>query len=175
VTCLNISSERADDMTIVENLLHRSVTPPNAKFRGSEGRAAADPGRELRGRRSAEFQLKEALAREGVLRRQIDQLIGQQEALGKLLAGREDAAKRVETLTPREHQILDLVLAGCPSKNIAADLHINIRTVENHRNSIMKKTGSKSLPALARLALAATWNHAGKAFARTGFPIATAR
>ena len=50
---------------------------------------------------------------------------------------------------------MDLVLAGHPSKNIAADLGISQRTVENHRASIMKKTGSKSIPALIRLALAA--------------------
>ena len=52
---------------------------------------------------------------------------------------------------------MELVLAGHPSKNIAADLNISRRTVENHRASIMKRTGSKSLPALARLALAAAW------------------
>ena len=50
---------------------------------------------------------------------------------------------------------MERVLAGQPSKNIAADLGISQRTVENHRASIMKRTGSKSLPALARLALAA--------------------
>jgi two-component system CheB/CheR fusion protein len=50
---------------------------------------------------------------------------------------------------------MELVLAGQPSKNIAADLGISRRTVENHRASIMKKTGSKSLPALARLAVTA--------------------
>ena len=73
----------------------------------------------------------------------------------KLSAWREEAADRVASLTPRERQIMELVLAGHPSKNIAADLGISQRTVENHRAAIMKRTGSKSLPALARLALAA--------------------
>ncbi len=73
----------------------------------------------------------------------------------KRSAWREDAASHVAGLTTRQHQIMDLVLAGHPSKNIAADLGISQRTVENHRASIMKKTGSKSLPALARLAVAA--------------------
>jgi two-component system CheB/CheR fusion protein len=78
----------------------------------------------------------------------------------KLLASRETAAATIASLTPRQHQIMDMVLAGYPSKNIAADLGISQRTVENHRASIMDKTGSKSLPALARLALAADWNQA---------------
>jgi two-component system CheB/CheR fusion protein len=50
---------------------------------------------------------------------------------------------------------MDRVLAGQPSKNIAADLGISQRTVENHRASIMLKTGAKSVPALARLAILA--------------------
>jgi two-component system, chemotaxis family, CheB/CheR fusion protein len=78
----------------------------------------------------------------------------------KLSASRETAAATIAGLTPRQHQIMDMVLAGHPSKNIAADLGISQRTVENHRASIMDKTGSKSLPALARLALAAHWNQA---------------
>ena len=73
----------------------------------------------------------------------------------KLFAWREAAANHILELTPRQRQVMDLVLAGCPSKIIAADLGISQRTVENHRALIMKKTGSKSLPALTRLALAA--------------------
>ncbi len=46
---------------------------------------------------------------------------------------------------------MTLVLAGYPSKIIASDLGISQRTVENHRATIMKRTGSKSVPALARL------------------------
>jgi len=73
----------------------------------------------------------------------------------KWLAWQADAGQRLAGLTPRQHEVLDRVLAGQPSKNIAADLGISQRTVETHRASIMKKTGSKSLPALARVALAA--------------------
>jgi two-component system CheB/CheR fusion protein len=73
----------------------------------------------------------------------------------KRSAWQATAAKCIADLTPREHQIMDLVLAGHPSKNIAADLGVSQRTVENHRASIMKKTGSKSIPALIRLVLAA--------------------
>jgi len=72
-----------------------------------------------------------------------------------LSVSRESAAARVGSLTARQRQILDLVLAGHPSKNIAADLGISQRTVDNHRAAIMRKTGSKSLPALVRTALAA--------------------
>jgi FixJ family two-component response regulator len=73
----------------------------------------------------------------------------------KLSACRDAAALRVASLTTRQRQILDLVLAGHPSKNIAADLGISQRTVDNHRAHIMTKTGSKSLSALIRTALAA--------------------
>jgi two-component system CheB/CheR fusion protein len=73
----------------------------------------------------------------------------------KLSGWREAATDQMTKLTERERQVLELVLAGRHNKNIAADLGISQRTVENHRASIMKKTGAKSLPALARLALSA--------------------
>jgi two-component system CheB/CheR fusion protein len=80
---------------------------------------------------------------------------------GTMSAWRETAAAHLAELTAREREIMDLVVAGHPSKNIAADLGISQRTVENHRAAIMKKTGSTSLPALARLALTAAWKRAG--------------
>ncbi len=79
----------------------------------------------------------------------------------KLLVWQAEAATQFEGLTKRQHQVMEMVLAGHPSKNIAADLDISQRTVENHRASIMKKTGAKSLPALARLALAAAGSPSG--------------
>jgi two-component system CheB/CheR fusion protein len=68
---------------------------------------------------------------------------------------RAEAARQLASLTPRQREVMDRVLAGHPSKNIALDLAISQRTVENHRASIMRKAGVSSLPALARLAMAA--------------------
>jgi two-component system CheB/CheR fusion protein len=93
----------------------------------------------------------------------------------KLFAWQKTAASQVAGLTPRQRQIMELVLAGHPSKNIAADLGISQRTVENHRASIMRKTGVRSLPALARLALAAASNDAGEPRVEGGPPVTAAR
>jgi DNA-binding NarL/FixJ family response regulator len=57
-------------------------------------------------------------------------------------AWREEAARHVAGLTSRQRQVMDLILAGRANKNIAADLGISQRTVENHRALIMKRTGS---------------------------------
>lgn len=67
----------------------------------------------------------------------------------------QEAKRLVAGLTVRQREIMELVLAGVPNKCIAADLSISQRTVENHRAAIMTKTGVKSLPALARLAVTA--------------------
>jgi two-component system CheB/CheR fusion protein len=102
----------------------------------------------------------------------VDRALEQSHDASKLHAWRADAAHLVEGLTPRQHEIMDLVLAGLPSKNIAADLGISQRTVETHRASIMKKTGSKSVPALARMALAASANAVGEHAAESPLPLA---
>lgn len=145
----------------LQNFAHRAVGPADALFEGAPPPTVAGYERELAKR---DERLRQALAREEALIRRNEELIQHDEVLRNLLAWREDAADRVASLTPRERQIMELVLAGHPNKNIAADLGINQRTVENHRAAIMHKTGSKSLPALARLALSAAWNDAGQPF-----------
>ena len=81
--------------------------------------------------------------------------IGQSHDIRLVAAAHEAAAAHVAELTQRQREVMDLVLAGHPSKNIAADLGISQRTVENHRAAVMHKMGAQSLPELARLAQAA--------------------
>ena len=144
-----------------QHLARPSRSPMSPRFETSRRHTVAGYERELGKQQN---RLREALAREETLRHQNDELIEQQRVLSALLASREGAADCVARLTRRQRQIMEMVLAGQPSKIIAFNLGINQRTVENHRAAIMKKTGSKSLPALARVALAAAWNGAGEPF-----------
>ena len=99
----------------------------------------------------------------------VENALGQSRNSSDLLATQESAARlsRAHSATTSDHGTGS---GRTPSKNISADLGISQRTVENHRASIMEKTGSKSLPALARLAFAAAGNEQG-AF-RAGTPTA---
>ena len=85
----------------------------------------------------------------------IDRALALSQNSSALSGRREAAAAQISHLTPRERQVMDLVIAGRPNKIIAADMNVSQRTVENHRAAVMKKTHSKSLSDLVRLAIAA--------------------
>lgn len=66
-------------------------------------------------------------------------------------AGRADVERRLATLSQREREVMDLILAGKLNKVIADDLNISMRTVEVHRSNIFEKMGVRSAVELAGL------------------------
>jgi FixJ family two-component response regulator len=59
---------------------------------------------------------------------------------------------RFDKLTPREREVMALVVTGRLNKQIAADLGVSEITVKVHRSQVMQKMRAKSLPELARMA-----------------------
>jgi two-component system, LuxR family, response regulator FixJ len=60
---------------------------------------------------------------------------------------------RLQSLSQRERQVLDGLVAGKANKMIAHELNISVRTVEIHRSNVMAKMEAKSLSELIRMAL----------------------
>ena len=67
----------------------------------------------------------------------------------------DEAAVRLQALTPREREVLDGLARGLPNKTIAFDLGISPRTVEIHRANVMSKLAVRSLSEALRIAFAA--------------------
>ena len=68
-------------------------------------------------------------------------------------ARRGEVLRRMGLLTQREREVLHLVVAGKPNKEIAATLHLSPKTVEVHRAHVMEKMQASSVAELVRLAL----------------------
>ncbi|MGE3175433.1 MAG: response regulator transcription factor [Planctomycetota bacterium] len=68
---------------------------------------------------------------------------------------RVELRARFTALTPREAEVMELVVEGLPNKLIATRLGISPKTVEVHRSHVMQKTRSSSLAELVRLNVAA--------------------
>jgi two-component system response regulator FixJ len=68
-------------------------------------------------------------------------------------AARAEAAARMAELTDRQRQVMELVVQGLSSKDIARNLGISPRTVENYRAWVMEKMGASNLADLVRKAL----------------------
>jgi len=80
----------------------------------------------------------------------VDRALEQGHDLASDNARRTEAIARMSSLTPREYDVLEQLLAGHRNKTIAHCLGISQRTVENHRASVMRKTKSKALLDLLR-------------------------
>jgi two-component system response regulator FixJ len=70
-------------------------------------------------------------------------------------AQRHRIQRRLESLTARERQVLDLIVQGASNKVIAANLAISPRTVEIYRANVMSKMRADSLSDLVRMTLSA--------------------
>jgi two-component system, LuxR family, response regulator FixJ len=78
-----------------------------------------------------------------------------------VLQEKHEIRKRLDSLTPREREIMDMVVDGKANKVIAGDLQLSQRTVEIHRARVMEKMLATSLAHLVRMVIAVDESEAG--------------
>ena len=83
----------------------------------------------------------------------IQRALTKDEANRAELREKSQVRERLETLTPREREVLNLVTSGKPNKIMAADLGVSQRTVEIHRSRVMEKMHASSLAQLVRMVM----------------------
>ncbi|MBS3803903.1 MAG: response regulator transcription factor [Oleiphilaceae bacterium] len=91
--------------------------------------------------------------REEALLEKIEAALEQDREQRKTLGEKQEIIRRIKTLTPREREIMDRMIAGQANKVIAIELEISQRTVEIHRSRVMHKMGTHSLAHLVRMVL----------------------
>jgi DNA-binding NarL/FixJ family response regulator len=62
-------------------------------------------------------------------------------------------ASPASTLTAREREVLQLIAEGLKTKDIATRIHVSVKTVETHRQQVMRKLNAKSVAELTKIAL----------------------
>lgn len=90
---------------------------------------------------------------EDVLARSVDAALDQNQQAFRDRRVLDDIRARAAELTPREREVMDLVVQGLANKAVAAELNISVRTVEIHRGRVMEKMHAGSLSELVRMAL----------------------
>lgn len=89
------------------------------------------------------------------LLQKVRQCIAHDERARRSVNDANELSERLHSLTPREKEVMELLVQGKRNKLIAAELGISSRTVEAHRSRVMEKLQAESLSDIVKIAIAA--------------------
>lgn len=93
---------------------------------------------------------------DGELLGKIDSAVNQSRRIRSEIDLREELQSKMDGLTPREQDVLTLIVKGRSNKQVASELSISPRTVEIHRARVMEKTEADSVATLVRMVTSLT-------------------
>lgn len=138
-----------DGMTLQEELVKRGSTLPVIVVTGH-----ADVPLAVRAMKAGALDFIEKPFDDEILIASVKRALARADSAREQASAAQRASSLVATLSARERQVLELLVAGRSNKVIAYELDISPRTVEIHRAHVMEKMEARSLSDLVRSALA---------------------
>lgn len=145
---IDIRMKGLDGLGLQRELLCRGCAIPVVIITGH-----GDIGTAREAFRAAAIDFLEKPLDEARLIQAINEAFGRQSATLRSQLQQDGFVRRLAELTPREREVMELVIAGRHNREIAALLGISARTVEVHKARMMAKLGTSSIPQLVRISL----------------------
>jgi FixJ family two-component response regulator len=144
---LDLRMPGTSGLTLQEELAQAGVDLPILFLTGH-----ADVSTSVRAMKAGAVDFLEKPLHDQALLDAIHRALGHARELRGARAEREGIARRVASLTPREREVLALVVAGLPNKLVADRLGASEKTIKVHRARVMQKMHADSLAHLVRMA-----------------------
>ncbi len=126
----------------------------------------ADVPMAVRALKAGAFDFIEKPFNDDILLALVQRALEQESQLRQTLAEKDALQARMESLTPREMEVLERVVAGASNKQIGSDLGVSQKTVEAHRAKVMEKLEADSLSHLVRMTVSLRDSSVDAAMAR---------
>ncbi len=145
---LDVRLKEGSGLDLQDELHRRGVTLPIIVLTGH-----GDVPNSVRALKAGAFDFLQKPPPPAVLLERIHAAIESDRAAREAASERAVALRRLSSLTPREREVMSLLVAGATSKEIASDLSLSVRTVEGHRRRVLSKLRVASAAQLVRVVL----------------------
>jgi len=146
---LDVRMPGMSGLELLEHLGEQQMMPPTIIITGH-----GDVPMAVRAMKAGALDFIEKPFNDEVLLDAIRRALAQEEDRRDASAGIADVIERLTNLTPREHEVMQMVTNGMSNKEIANSLGVSAKTVEAHRARVMEKMAAGSLAELVRMAIA---------------------